>query len=249
MPNDKELDDERIDCDCHDDKLKRVQIFGASRWIPVQTDTIGRLDMVATTPLNTRELDCFTDSVLACGLGVDGVMRTIQQDIHGTTSTLPNSSAYCQAGRLFSVVFAIRTSGATTEHIAFENASGNTRTMYLENVSIGVSIDDATVPRDYEETLTVDISRAASITPGLTLTPVNRNLGSAADSTLLVSNIDTFGALSSLAVTKHPTGECSLSFQGQIIVPPGNILLVSASDNLAPGRTGTLAITVTWLEL
>lgn len=205
---------------------------------------LNRLDNLENQPLS-----CATDSVQVCGQGIDGVTRTIQQDTFGTISILPNASAYSQAGRLFSVVDSLQTSGSNIEHIAFENPPNNGRTMYLENVSVGISIDQETIPRDYEETLTVDISRAVNVTTGPVRTPINLNLGSSDASTLTVSNTSTFSGLSALSLTKHPTGECSLNFAGQIIVPPGQILLVSYSDNRADGRIGTLTATVTWFEL
>lgn len=205
---------------------------------------LNRLDNIENRPLS-----CATDSVQVCGQGIDGVTRTVQQDTFGTISILPNASAYSQAGRLFSVVESFQTSGSNVENIAFENPPNNTRTMYLENVSVGISIDQETIPRDYEETLTVDISRVANVTTGLIRTPINLNLGSSVASTLTVSNTSTFSGLSALSVTRHPTGECSLNFSGQIIVPPGQILLVSYSDNRTPARLGTLTATVTWFEL
>lgn len=87
----------------------------------------------------------------------------------------------------FSVVRVEGTSGQNTLRLALENLENNTKTMYLERVAVGISLFDSTIPRDYEETLTVDISRVNNVTPGLILPTANLNLGSQTTTTLRVS--------------------------------------------------------------
>ncbi len=148
----------------------------------------------------------------------------------------------------FSVVRVEGTSGQNQLRIALENLVENPKTMRLERVAAGISFFNSTMVRDYEETLTIDISRVNSVTPGLILPTANLNLGSTTSTTLRVSLPSDYSGLSSRSFTKHPTGECSLEFKGQIIVPPGNNLLVSIVDNREPGRVGTLAVTIIWSE-
>jgi hypothetical protein len=149
----------------------------------------------------------------------------------------------------FSAVRVESTSGQNPLQLAFENLVDNTKTMYLERVAVGISFQNPTMARDYEETLTVDISRINSVTPGLILPVANLNFGSQASTSLRVSLPSNVSGLAARSFTKHPTGECNLEFQGRIIVPPGNNLLVSIIDNRAPGRIGTLAATVIWSEV
>lgn len=131
--------------------------------------------------------------------------------------------------------------------ISFENLSEGT-TMFLERIAAGISFTDSTIPRDYEETLTLNISRVENLTPG-TFVPVrNLNLGSQVRNTIRAGFPAGFSGLFPLWASKHPSGELDLDFQGRIIVPPGINLLVSITDNRAPQRVGSVAVTVIWSE-
>jgi hypothetical protein len=209
-------------------------------------DEVNKKDILFCLLLN-HTLSCATDNVQVCGLGVDGVTRTVQQDTHGTVSTLPNASAYCQAGQLFSVIEFANESVV----LVFENPATNTKTMYLENVSGGIEIDQGTTPLEYQSTLHVDIrTDPGAVSDGTAVTPVNRNLGSSNASTIIVNDsLSSQVSPSVLSLTNHPTGEFSLDFRGQIIVPPGRNLIVLVDADLASDFTGQVVTTVTWFEL
>lgn len=196
--------------------------------------------------IQSRTLSCATDSVQVCGLGIDGVIRAVQQDTFGTVSTLPNASTYCQAGQLFSYVARF----SNFINIAFKNPVGNTKTMYLENILGGISIiDPADTARKYVDTITVLIEEITSPNFDIQVTPVNCNLGSLNTSTIIVSKNFEPTTIKTLSETRHPTGEVFLNFLGQIIVPPGHNLLIQVHANLVPGFKDEMSTTVTWFEL
>ena len=148
----------------------------------------------------------------------------------------------------YSLVEVDEETGPQTMSISFENLSDGT-TMFLEKVAAGISFSNSTMARDYEETLTLDISRVNSVTPGTFVPVANLNLGSQVSSRIRVGFPSNFSGLSARWVSKHPSGELDLEFNGRIIVPPGNNLLVSITDNRAPGRIGSVAVTVVWSEV
>jgi hypothetical protein len=214
---------------CHDHETVKVQVFGSNRRIPVKNDAHGRLETVAQT----------------LGQGVDGVLRTTQQDIHGTTSTIPNASAYAQAGLLFGISQEDLISPGDQEFtVAFNNPGP--RVMYLNTVSGGVQLEPA-LQRGYHETLHVTVS-SGNVTGGAEVFSVNYNVGSPITSTVLVTLNPVIQSEVRLSVTRHPTGEFWLNFNGQIVVPPGFTLIVRIEGNLGEG-VDNISYTVTWYEL
>lgn len=182
---------------------------------------------------------------LPLGLGVDGVLGRFQQDIHGTISVIPNYSAYAQAGLLFGTNQEDLISPDNQEFfLAFRNPGP--KTMYLNRVSGGVQLEPA-LARGYHETIHVAIL-SGSVTGGAPVFSVNYNLGSPITSTILVTLNPTVQQQTRLSVTRHPTGEFLLDFNGQIIVPPGFTLIVQIAGNLGEG-VGRISYTVTWYEL
>jgi hypothetical protein len=191
-----------------------------------------------------RNLSCDTDSVRTCGQGIDGNIRVFQQDIFGSSSILPNSSAYSQIGRLFSIADGI-TLPDTSVIYTFENPPTNNRTMYLVNVAGGI--------RRFQEsvllTMDVEIYKTTVLEVARELTPINRNLGSTVVSTLNVSEAsDVEISTEYLSRTTHPSGEFSLDFYGNIIVPPGNTLAVEIRRIFETG-SGSHFNTITWFEI
>ena len=151
-------------------------------------------------------------------------------------------------GEMFSVVRVFSLPQTNPLQIAFENPVGNSKTMYLENVAAGVMLDNPTLPQNAEANLAVDISRVNSVTPGAVLTAANLNLGSQEPSTLRISLPANYSGVGALSVTRHPTGEFNLDFEGRIVVPPGRNLLITVSPNSSPVRGGTVSVTVLWYE-
>ncbi|NLW56073.1 MAG: hypothetical protein GX050_05570 [Firmicutes bacterium] len=148
----------------------------------------------------------------------------------------------------FSLTEVDEETGPQTMSISFENR-GVATIMFLEKVTAGISFNDSTIPRDYEETLTLEISRVESLTPGTFVPVANLNLGSQVSNAVRAGFPANFSGLSRLWVSKHPSGELDLNFQGWIVVPPGNNILLSITDNRAPGRVGIVAVTVIWSEV
>lgn len=215
----------------------------------VQKEILFCLLMDELESIRSRTLSCATDSVQICGEGVDGVTRTMQQDTFGAVSTLPNSSAYCQSGQLFSVTRTISGRGRGFVNTAFQNPPGNTKTMHLESVLAGIGFQTPTIPRTYEEALSVSIAEA-NVTAEGTVIPENRNFGSTNASSLIVSLNPTINSTSSeTLITWYPTGEVSLNLRGQVIVPPGHAVLVTIGTNLGDETDGFLYQTITWLEI
>ena len=185
--------------------------------------------------------------VLPVGRGVDGFLDRFQQDIHGTTSTIPNFSAYAQAGLLFGINQEDLISPGDQEFVlAFHNPGP--KTMYLNTVSGGVQLDP-TLPRGYHETIHVVI-QSGIVTGGAPVSSVNYKLGSPIKSKIQVTlnpTIQPDGQLR-LSSTRHPTGEFWLNFNGQIIAPPRFTLIVRIDCNLGEG-VDQISYTVTWYEL
>ena len=148
----------------------------------------------------------------------------------------------------FSVAEIVRNSGSNTFQLVFENPANNKKTMFLERVMAGLSLDGATIPYTYDQTLTVAVGQTNNVTVGVIVPTKNLNFGSPVNTTLNVGLPTSFSGLVARSITKHPSGECNLDFQGRIIVPPGTNLLVTIVDNRAPGRIGSLAVTVIWSE-
>lgn len=177
----------------------------------------------AKTPLHFLQdqrglLSCDADGIRVGGQAVDSVIRTFQQDMHGTISTLPNASAYCQAGQLFCIT-----------------------------VLRGDFFQAGNIPRTYQETVSARIIRILD-PAGTIATPFNRKLGSP-NTITIIARLPGGGVFSNgLYLCNFPTGEFNISFQGQIIVPPGyNIIF--AVNSLSNTDIGTLSTTITWFEL
>ena len=180
--------------------------------------------------------------VLTFGRGVDGVDRPFQQDKFGTSSTLPNASAYCQAEQLFCIVNDVRGS----LRLVLENPATNTKLIFIDSFSGGIVIDQVTMPRSYQETLSVRFIEVTN-PAGTIVTPINRKLGSTTISTIIARQPGGGVVSNGLHLSNHPTGEFQLSFRGQIIVPPGRNILVAV--NTTSENIGILSTTLTWFEL
>ena len=180
--------------------------------------------------------------VLTFGRGVDGVDRPFQQDKFGTSSTLPNASAYCQAEQLFCIVNDVRGS----LRLVLENPATNTKLIFIDSFSGGIVIDQVTMPRSYQETLSVRFIEVTN-PAGTIVTPINRKLGSTTISTIIARQPGGGVVSNGLHLSNHPTGEFQLSFRGQIIVPPGHNILVAV--NTSSENIGILSTTLTWFEL
>lgn len=197
-----------------------------------------------------RYLCCETDSVLACGKGVDDKKRPIQQDTHGTVSILPNAGTYSQEGLLFSVTgFIVIPNSGQFLALTFENPAANNKTMYLDNVSGGIFVNEVIGTRNNnEETLNVVIAETTT-TAGEQVTPVNYNLGASNTSTIIVRRVPDFDLTGVLYSANYPTGEFSKEIQGRIIVPPGHILLINIISRVRNINNALLDATVSWFEL
>lgn len=180
--------------------------------------------------------------VLTFGRGVDGVDRPFQQDKFGTSSTLPNASAYCQAEQLFCIVNDVRGS----LRLVLENPATNTKLIFIDSFSGGIVIDQVTMPRSYQETLSVRFIEVTN-PAGTIVTPINRKLGSTTISTIIARQPGGGVVSNGIHLSNHPTGEFQLSFRGQIIVPPGRNILVAV--NTTSENIGILSTTLTWFEL
>lgn len=195
-----------------------------------------------------RQNDRYCDNhmrVVTLGKGVDGVIRTTLQDIHGTTSIIPNASAYAQAGLLFGTNQEDLISPGNQQFVlAFHNPGP--KTMYLNTVSGGVQLPPALL-RGYHETIHVTVS-SGSVIGGAQVNSVNYKIGSPVTSTIQVTLNPTIQSENRLSITRLPTGEFWLDFNGQIIVPPGSTLIVKLEGNLGEG-VGNISYTVTWYEL
>ncbi|NLL19630.1 MAG: hypothetical protein GX262_11510 [Clostridia bacterium] len=95
----------------------------------------------------------------------------------------------------------------------------------------------------------VEIYKTTVLEVARELTPINRNLGSTVVSTLNVSEAsDVEISTEYLSRTTHPSGEFSLDFYGNIIVPPGNTLAVEIRRIFETG-SGSHFNTITWFEI
>ncbi|MGE5606195.1 MAG: hypothetical protein ACM3YE_10965, partial [Bacteroidota bacterium] len=179
-------------------------------------------------------------AILMFGRGVDGVNRPFQQDKFGTSSTLPNASAYCQVEQLFCITSDVR---GENLRLVLENPATNTKTIFIDSFSGGIFIDQVTMPRSYQETLSVRFIEVTN-PAGTIVAPINRKLGSSIISTVIARQPGGGVASNGLHLSNHPTGEFELSFRGQIIIPPGHNILIAV--NLSSANIGILSTTLTW---
>lgn len=214
-----------------------------------------KLDLINTNlPYrpDTRYLSCKTDCILSCGEKLDGRTHPLQLDKEGAVSALRNASAYAQAGWYFSVVefFVVPNDGRFLA-ITFENPMANNKVMYLDKVTAGLFVNQVTGTRiGNEEGLQLTITEQPSLELIIdTLTPLNNRIGSPNTSTIIARTVGAVSLSNARFTANYPSGEIKQEFEGQIILPPGNNLLVFIEPSADNINNALLDATVSWWEL
>lgn len=199
-----------------------------------------------------RFLSCKTDCILSCGEKLNGRTRPVQLDTEGAVSVVRNASVYAQAGWYFSVTnfFQIPNDGLFLAFV-FENPPDNNKLMYLDQVAAGLFVSEVTGERiGNEETLELLIADQPRIELiRQTLIPQNNLIGSPDTSTLIVRTVGAADLNRIRFDALYPDGKVNQEFEGQIILPPGNNLLVFLDPFAENISTAVLVATVRWWEL
>lgn len=201
-----------------------------------------------------RSLSCLRDSIRACGIGVDGRIRTIRTDSHNVPTTLPNSSAYSQVGRTFSTSVGGGIGATTidsTNTIVIANPLGSRRTMYLDSIVIGGSLVPLDQELNYKSTIEVSVIRNPNLTDGQILNIANLHFGSSVPSGMSASlhegqapGLNLFPFRGLILVTP-----LSLNIQGKIVVPPDSSVAVEIKAVPSGENEIAYTATVVWYEL
>lgn len=200
---------------------------------------------------HTRFLSCKTDCILSCGERINGRTHPLQVDTEGAVSVLRNAATYAQAGWYFSVAdFFVAPNDGSFLAFAFENPAENNKLLYLDKVAAGLFVNQVTGTRiGNEEALQLTIAETSRFELiRETFTPQNNRVGSPNTSTMIVRRLGTISFEGDLFMAIYSTGHLNQEFEGQIILPPGKLLLVvleTLADNL---NNALLAATVTWWE-
>ncbi|MGE5606196.1 MAG: hypothetical protein ACM3YE_10970 [Bacteroidota bacterium] len=196
-----------------------------------------------------RFLCCDTDSVLACGAGIDNFNHPIRTDANSVLATLPSASVQSQIGRLFSATFGeFLTPESRSRLLIIENPTDSGRIIYLDSVLGGITAIPGNQPLSYQTSLSFTLTRDNAI-QGSPFEERNLNFGFPDNSgmNLFFSNGVHSGTI--VAQSLQVFGQFSLDFRGKIIIPPGhNLGIQTFAGSLSEGNVN-MRETVIWYEL
>lgn len=200
-----------------------------------------------------RPLDCDIDSVRICGCEVgDAIIREIQTDKNSILIDIPQGSAYSQIGRSFSAdLFLAVSSPSVVIVLDIVNPPDSGRVLYLDRLYGGTTLVPSNQPLSYESSIALFLQTDAPVESGDTITPRNLNAGSSETSAMDVSRRNVANPPSiTVGNFIQIGGLFSLSYNGQIIIPPGHSLSIFTRNFVAvPANTLNLTISAVWYEL
>lgn len=196
-----------------------------------------------------RFLCCDTDSVLACGVGIDNFNRPLRTDVNSVLATLPSASVQSQIGRLFSATFAeALTIESRGRLLIIENPADSGRIAYLDSVLGGITAIPGNQPLSYQTSLSFTLTRDNAI-QGSPFEERNLNFGFPDNSGMNLFFSDGVPSGTTVAQSLQVFGQFSLDFRGKIIIPPGhNLGIQTYAGSLSEGNVN-MRETVIWYEL